>query len=301
VIYQSSGGSTRLPDHAWLPEIIRRNDLITQSHPARFSTSITFESFGVRIGITLDDASIREGVIEALPPGWTPIRSADLHRRYDIVDDGLGNGDITITIDGVPGGTFPNQDRLLDFLEGDIQLHVAEFASPHLFVHAGVVGWRGKAILLPGTSFAGKSTLVTSLVQAGATYYSDEYAVLDDAGRVLPYPRRVSLRPGPHGPSGRLDLREHTPQGPGASVPIPVGLVALLTYDAAARWQVEPLSRIEGILAMSEQTVAIQRRPGDTFSTLRRVVKDATLIKGTRGEVDEAVRVLLSMDEVRVW
>jgi hypothetical protein len=265
------------------------------------STSVTFESFGVRIGITLEDIRLRESVIEALPPGWTSIRSTDLHRRYHIGESGSGNSGTPIDIDGVREDAFTDRSRLLDFLEGDIQIHIAEFASPHLFVHAGVVSWNGRAILLPGKSFAGKSTLVTSLVQAGATYYSDEYAVLDDAGRVLAYPRRVSLRAGPHGPGGRLDLRTHLPQEPEASAPIPVGLVALLTYEATTHWQIERLSRIDGILAMSEQTVAIQRRPADTFTILGRVVKDAIVIKGTRGEVDEAVRVLLSMDEVLGW
>jgi hypothetical protein len=64
---------------------------------------------------------------------------------------------------------------------------VAEHAPDHLFVHAGVVGWEGRAIVMPGTSFAGKTTLVRAWLEAGATYYSDEFAVLDRAGRVHPF------------------------------------------------------------------------------------------------------------------
>ena len=89
-------------------------------------------------------------------------------------------------------------------------MYVAEFSTPHLMMHAGVVAWKGKAIVLPGTSHAGKTTLVTALVEAGATYYSDEYAVLDAKGHVSPYARRLSLRDGPFGEARRARL-----SGPG--------------------------------------------------------------------------------------
>jgi hypothetical protein len=193
------------------------------------------------------------------------------------------NGSYRLSIDGDAGRVLTGRDSLLDYLEGDIQIFVAEFATPHLFVHAGVVAIDGRAILIPGRSFAGKSTLTTSLVKAGATYYSDEYAVLDENGLVLPYPRRVSLRSGPHGPTGRLDLAAHAPKVPFAEAAIPVGLVALLKYEADGGWDVRELDHLAAIMAISEQTVAIQRRPADTFAILGAVATSATVIQGTRG------------------
>jgi hypothetical protein len=262
--------------------------------------TLCFESFGVRIGITVDAPDLLDRVVEVLPPGWWPIGSSDLHRRYHIGRQSPADGvdRFTIIIDGREDETVFNRTQLLDELEGDIQLHVAEFAAHHLFVHAGVVGWGGKAILLPGRSFAGKSTLVTSLVNAGATYYSDEYAVLDDAGRVLPYPRRVSLRTGPHGPARRLDLQDRAAQ---TGESLSIGMVAILGYEAGATWHVRPMSKAEAIMSMCDQTVAIRRRFNDALSILGRVMNKATLIQGVRGEVDEAVESLLSMDEVRSW
>ena len=59
--------------------------------------------------------------------------------------------------------------------------------------HAGVVGWRGRAIVIPGRSHAGKSTLVAELVRRGAVYYCDEFAVLHETGRVHPYRRTPVL------------------------------------------------------------------------------------------------------------
>jgi serine kinase of HPr protein (carbohydrate metabolism regulator) len=72
-----------------------------------------------------------------------------------------------------------------------VEFDIAVRARSALFVHAGVVAWRGRAVLIPGASNAGKSTLVAELVRRGATYYSDEYAAIDAAGRVHPYARRT--------------------------------------------------------------------------------------------------------------
>ena len=61
-------------------------------------------------------------------------------------------------------------------------------------MHAGVVGWNGRALLLPGRTLSGKTTLVAELLRAGATYYSDELAVLDARGRVHPFPKPLAIR-----------------------------------------------------------------------------------------------------------
>src|SRR4029450_1319780 len=82
------------------------------------------------------------------------------------------------------------------------EFFVAEHAPHHLFVHAGVVGWEGRAIVMPGASFAGKTTLVQAWLERGATYYSDEFAVLGRAGRVHPFARPLAIRAGWRGGSG---------------------------------------------------------------------------------------------------
>src|SRR5205814_290720 len=84
----------------------------------------------------------------------------------------------------------------------NLRLFVAAQAKDRVFVHAGVVAARGGAIVIPGRTFTGKSTLVAALVEAGAAYYSDEYAVLDERGRVHPFAKPISIR-GAHGGRGR--------------------------------------------------------------------------------------------------
>ena len=80
-------------------------------------------------------------------------------------------------------------DLLLETVKEHVHQKLAEVAVEKLFLHAGAVAWGGRAILFPGRSHTGKSTLVRTLVSAGATYLSDEFAVLD---RSRPCP---SVRP----------------------------------------------------------------------------------------------------------
>ena len=141
-------------------------------------------------------------------------------------------------------------------------LLVAERAPDHLFVHAGVVGWENRAIVMPGTSFAGKTTLVQAWLEAGATYYSDEFAVLDRAGRVHPFARPLSIRDG----SAAVDsLRVAGPPPLGAEIgttPLPIGLVLSQppTGLVLAR-RPRRLTPAPALLALMRHTVAARGNP----------------------------------------
>lgn len=272
-----------------------------QMHDAsQQATTLTFSSYDLRIGVEVPTGIPHPVVKETFPPGWTPIPAHNLNRRYRLEKAGKFGSRYALSInDGTRLRSAATLSGILDVLEGDIQIYVAEFATPHIFVHAGVVSWRGRAIVLPGSSLAGKSTLVTSLVAAGATYYSDEYAVLTPEGRVLPYQRRVSLRSGPHGPAGRRDLGHPAPAASESQHAMDVGLIALLRFQPETGWQTGPLTGAAAIMAICEHTVPIQRRPEDTLAILGKVVDSAHVIRGTRGDVDEAVERLLAMNATR--
>jgi hypothetical protein len=183
-------------------------------------------------------------------------------------------------------------EPVLSALETDIRQQVSAMAPRRVFVHAGAVGWRGRAIVIPGRSFTGKSTLVAALVRAGASYYSDEYAVLDPRGRVHPFPKPLSLRePGSY-------LGEDTPVselgGRAGGRPLPVGLVAVAPYKADGGWRPRRLARAEGALALLENAVPARRDPARVVATLSQAVADAAILKGSRGEADELAAALLA-------
>ena len=183
-------------------------------------------------------------------------------------------------------------DKVLESLDVDLTIYLSAGSRRKLFVHAGVVEWRGRAIVLPGSTFIGKSTLVAALVRAGATYYSDEYAVFDGWGRVHPYPRPLSLRD-ETGQETREYSAEELGGDPGVKA-LPVDLVVLSRYRSGARWRPRLLSSGQGVLGLLSNTVAARQRPGSAFSTLMRVVSRARVLQGVRGEADSVVDALLN-------
>lgn len=63
-----------------------------------------------------------------------------------------------------------------------------------LTVHAGVIAQGSCAIVVPGSSGTGKSTLVAACVAAGFSYVSDEALCIDSRGsKVVAYPRPMLL------------------------------------------------------------------------------------------------------------
>ena len=178
----------------------------------------------------------------------------------------------------------------LAVLESHLTQAVAEMAPRRLFVHAGVVGWNGQAILVPGASHAGKSTLVAALLAAGATYYSDEYAVLDPQGRVHPFPRPLQLR------DARETATSVEPEQLGGRRgvgPLPVGLVAVARYDEGARWRPARLSPGHALLELLSNTIVARSHPASAMAMLRRVVTRAASFKGRRGEAGETAAWLM--------
>src|SRR5271163_2658995 len=148
-------------------------------------------------------------------------------------------------------------------------------------VHAGAVLWGERALLLPGVSHAGKSSLVAELLRHGATYFSDEYALIDLDGRVHPYPRPMLLRNG---------SPEQVPVLPGdrnASVgdaPAPVGWILSLEYQPLGAWSVATVSQSETLLTLLRNTPhALAESPG-MVGTFQRAVAGATCYAGRRTE-----------------
>jgi hypothetical protein len=154
------------------------------------------------------------------------------------------------------------------------------------------VSWRGRGIVLPGRSCAGKSTLVQALVEAGAEYYSDEFAVLDPAGRLHPYPLPLCIRA--NGPQPATRTSAGALGGRTGDGPLPVDLIVMTSYQPRARWRPLPLSRSHALLALIENTVAARQPPERTMPILRQAVLTARAIHSRRGEARAAARAVLA-------
>ncbi len=168
---------------------------------------------------------------------------------------------------------------------------VAVHARGYLFVHAGVVGWKGRALLVPGSTLSGKTSLVSALVRAGADYLSDEYAVLDHEGLVHPYPKALSVRT----PSlGATLVPVEEIGGRAATAALPVGMIVSTQYEANADWQPRALSAGEALMVLIGNTVVVRAQPALTMDTLAKTVQGATALAGPRGEAGPMAASLLA-------
>jgi hypothetical protein len=244
------------------------------------------EAHGVRLGVRTNSLAILPQVVNCFPPGWRPSRSNRVDEVFSLWVD---PADAACRPSRVYVGTerrarTRDLDGALAVLESELRQSLAALAPRRTFVHAGVVGWQGRAILVPGRSRSGKTTLVAELVRAGASYLSDEFAVLDERGRVHPFAKRLSVR----GPGG-CDRHASRPSaedlgGRAEAAPLPVGLVVLACHRPGADWAPRALTPGQAVIEMLAHTVPARLRPAASLAALERAVAGASVVKGERGE-----------------
>lgn len=266
-----------------------------------WATGSSVLSYGVRVGVRSTDAGVLPHLLERLPPGWRVAATPLVTELFSLVVGGTSRGGARRLNLAYHGSALLARDRrlgpVLEAFAAAIRICIAERAPRRVFVHAGVVGFGGEAILIPGASFSGKSTLVEALVRAGARYYSDEFAVLDRRGRVHPFRAPLALRDAA-GRGARLVAAKEL-DAAGRWAPLPVGVVALSRYLPGARWRPRALSPGRGALALLGHTVPARRDPQRALATLSLVAAKARMLQGSRGEADETARLLLAGAERR--
>jgi hypothetical protein len=257
---------------------------------------LAFEAFGVELRICTNEPELLSEVESMMPPGWNRRpRSEGQHRLGLLAED---HDVYSIYNDGICIHDAPGRDFALVMLDSQIQGHIALAAPEYIFVHAGVVADGNRAIVMPGLSFSGKTTLVRALVEAGALYYSDEFAAIDAQGRVHPYPKRLSVRPLLIGDDATL--REPTVEyevgqlgGTIGVEPVPIGMVISTRYRPGAHWEPEELFGGAQALILMEHALPARSRPEQTLRYLRNAVDGAVAFKGERGDANEFARLLL--------
>ena len=258
----------------------------------RWADGLAFVSHGARIGVRATDPALLECLLGHLPPGARPAPT--------LVVDGLFSLAVVesrsrahpephyFLYQGVCRVAHTRKaDEALQALASGLHGQVAEQARERLFVHAGVVGWNGKAVVLPGRTFSGKSSLVAALVEAGATYFSDEYAVFDENGCVHPYAKPLSLRDEEGRPRGTYSVEALG--GRAATEPLPIGMILAARYEAGACWRPRPLSPGRAMLTLLDNTVQVRKQPQAAMQTLQKAALTAEAFQSKRGEADRVV------------
>ncbi len=268
------GASEHLPEH---PSVQPAHRLVFTSH-------------GTRIGIQADRAELLDGARAHLPPGAreTPA-SPDV---WYTLTDGASDRDAVLRVGRRPLARARDAESLLVDLESALHVRVSRQARRCLFVHAGVVEVHGRAVLIPGRSMSGKSTLVDALVRAGATYYSDEYAVLDPQGRVHPYAKPLSMRE-----PGRVRPRRVPVAAPERATDdgTPPGLIVVTHHHEGTVWRPTPLTAGDALLALLANTVRVRRRPSFALGVLAAAVRGVPALHGARGEARATAEAILAL------
>lgn len=263
-----------------------------------WAAGFSFEAYGLLIGFRTNEAWVLEHARRQLPFGWVESKQPEVEQLYSFVAGGSGATGRVRRFHVVYSDAF-RLERTLDFdlalaaFAKDLELFVGEEARGRVFVHAGVVGWRGRAIMLPGRSFSGKSSLVAALIRCGATFYSDEFAILDEQGLVHPFARPLSIREEGSFEGVRVPVEELG--GQEGRDALPVGAVFVSNYQRDARWRPRRISPGRAILEIISHTLSSRSHPDFVLPVLHNVVRGAPVFKTRRGEADVTARAILDL------
>jgi hypothetical protein len=177
----------------------------------------------------------------------------------------------------------------------------------------------GVGILVPAASGSGKSTLTAGLVRAGLGYLSDELVALElDAagvgpGRLLPYPKPITVKPGsfgvladmaPHLLEGEGDGEWQVPVGDGTGRrvggPCRPGFVIVPRYDPSADTALVRLSETEAFFTLALHAVNLLPHGPSGSEALGRLAAQCACYALAFSDLDAACDRVLGLVGARV-
>jgi HprK-related kinase A len=197
-------------------------------------------------------------------------------------------------------------------LEWSINWCAATRANQYVMIHAAVLEREGRALVLPGVTGAGKSTLCAGLALRGWRLFSDEFALIRPAdGQVEPWPRPISLKNASievirrWAPDARLSTPvPNTNKGTVAHMRPPVESVTRAGEPAMPAWivfplfardttpQLVPLPRARAFFKLADCSFNYQSLGLRGFTTLSRMIDGCDAYEFTYSSLDDAVRLL---------
>lgn len=154
--------------------------ILVQAHREDFLRDVAawFETRHAMEDVETDSFDLRVSVDSWVSPSGR-------RRRYSVFSE--------------PANQLPFSLLREDGAAAEIALQIRKWVvartSTHYILHSGAVSRAGRAILLPGPTRSGKSTLAAALVRRGFGLHSDEAAVIDPArGLLLTVPVALAAR-----------------------------------------------------------------------------------------------------------
>lgn len=151
---------------------------------------LEIDLLGTHVHMTVEDVKLA-GYLEHLLRDVRTTHQAASAERFEIVGGDDSHWILRHRGEGVL--RTDSRKRLIERFFGILnEMCLDNYAG--LTVHAGVIAQGSCAVVVPGSSGTGKSTLVAACVAAGFSYVSDEALCIDSRGsKVVAYPRPILL------------------------------------------------------------------------------------------------------------
>jgi hypothetical protein len=253
-------------------------------------SEMAFEAYGVRLAVDAGDQEVLEQVRQFMPPGAHPCPPEAVECRFSLVRSQHGTYSIHRNGKRLNGTKSLQLDLALELLDSQLRIYLGRTAPDAIFIHAGAVSHRGVAVVMPGMSFAGKTTLVAALVRAGALYYSDEFAVIDREGLVSPYAKPLSVRSGGW---AQVDQTVESHGGLTGEGRVPLGMIVITSYRAGAEWRPQVRSQGAGAMALLANAIPARERSEEVMEVISRAAQGALVIESERAEANAIAPLLL--------
>jgi len=238
-------------------------------------TALTVDVLGTAVAIAAPAPLLTElrmvlADLEPAPSADRELTLAPTNRGFDLHDDGR-----TIRRGVDPDIAAATVVWRLNAIAGE--------SATHVLLHgACVVDPLGGAVLLPGGTGAGKSTLTAACVTAGLTYLSDELAAIDGgAGTITPYTKPLALDGERLVPASSL--------GPVASMPVAPAALVFPRYDPGARLDEVRLDSAWALLALAAHATNLRLLGGPALAWLAGLALACPARQLTHGDANEAV------------
>ncbi len=258
---------------------------------------VSFTSFGVKITVRFSGEGYSEQIKPFLPPFaelTNPHITTDF--LYSVIIPESKNQYSFIYRNGEQINKKRTAANILSNLSVYFQTATANFAVNHgVFLHAGAVAWKNKGIIIPANSYDGKTTLTAEFTKLGATYFSDEYAIINSNGQLLAYPKTLSIRK-----PDEYDQKETTVEEIGGKSAelnscVPVKLVLLTKFSKTTKnWKPTQLTQASAVLELMKHTFPLRLFPEIVVKNLHNLTKNAIVLKGNRGEAKDFAQLIIN-------
>ena len=287
--------------------------------------SPNFKALSYRFEVCCDDAALGShtsallsSLRDADGPSDDEVGASALH-RYTFTVSGERPGAVDVHRDGELVAPELAPGDAVGLLIWDVNRLAAELSGQHLLFHSGGLEATGVGILVPAASGSGKSTLTAGLVRSGLGYLSDELVALeldaagDGPGRLLPYPKPITVKPGSFGALadmapellvGQSDGEWQVPVGEGSGrrvgAPCEPGFVIVPRYDASAETALVELSETEAFFTLALHAVNLLPHGPVGSEALGRLAARCACYSLAFSDLDTACQLVLGLVGARV-